>query len=155
MKDPAPAGHDRDIDQREREPMTTDELQTVWAPRALALLRIVAALIFMEHGTQKLFGFPPSDRPSPELFSLLGLAGVLEFVGGILLVLGLFTRPVAFVLSGQMAVAYWMAHAPQSFFPVLNGGDAAILYCFVFLYLAAAGPGAWSLDHAMRNRAVS
>jgi putative oxidoreductase len=127
--------------------MNTEELETVWAPRALAVLRIVAALIFMEHGTQKLFGFPASDRPQPELFSLSGLAGVLEFFGGILLVLGLFTRPVAFILSGEMAVAYWMAHAPQSFFPVLNGGDAAILYCFVFLYLAVAGGGAWSLDN--------
>ena len=133
--------------------MTTAELETVWAPRALAVLRIVAALIFMEHGTQKLFGFPPSDRPQPELFSLSGLAGVLEFFGGIMLVLGLFTRPVAFILSGEMAVAYWMAHAPQSFFPVLNGGDAAILYCFVFLYLVAAGPGAWSLDEIRRQRA--
>ena len=133
--------------------MTTAELETVWAPRALAVLRIVAALIFMEHGTQKLFGFPPSDRPQPELFSLSGLAGVLEFFGGVMLVLGLFTRPVAFILSGEMAVAYWMAHAPQSFFPVLNGGDAAILYCFVFLYLVAAGPGAWSLDETMRRRA--
>jgi putative oxidoreductase len=131
--------------------MNTEELETVWAPRALAVLRIVAALIFMEHGTQKLFGFPASDRPQPELFSLSGLAGVLEFFGGILLVLGLFTRPVAFILSGEMAVAYWMAHAPQSFFPVLNGGDAAILYCFVFLYLAVAGGGAWSLDN-LRDR---
>lgn len=135
--------------------MTIATLETVWAPRVLSILRIVAALIFMEHGTQKLFGFPPSDRPSPELFSLLGLAGVLEFFGGILLVLGLFTRPVAFVLSGQMAVAYWMAHAPRSFFPILNGGDAAILYCFVFLYLAAAGGGAWSLDSSLRGRGSS
>jgi putative oxidoreductase len=132
--------------------MNTHELETVWAPRMLSILRIVAALIFMEHGTQKLLGFPPSDRPSPELLSLIGLAGVLEFVGGILLVLGLFTRPVAFVLSGEMAFAYWMAHAPQSFFPVLNGGDAAILYCFVFLYLVFAGAGAWSLDNVLRER---
>ena len=131
--------------------MNTAELETVWAPRVLSILRIVAALIFMEHGTQKLLGFPPSDRPSPELFSLLGLAGVLELFGGALLVLGLSTRPVAFVLSGMMAVAYWMAHAPQSFFPILNGGDAAILYCFVFLYLVTAGGGAWSLDN-LRNR---
>jgi putative oxidoreductase len=131
--------------------MTNAELQTVWAPRMLSILRIVAALIFMEHGTQKLLGFPPSDRPGPELFSLLGLAGVLELFGGLLLLLGLFTRPVAFVLSGQMAVAYWMAHAPQSIFPVLNGGDAAILYCFVFLYLVFAGGGVWSLDRAYRG----
>jgi putative oxidoreductase len=131
--------------------MTTDELETVWAPRLLSILRIVAALIFMEHGTQKLFAFPPSDNPGPELFSLLGLSGVLELFGGPLLVLGLFTRPVAFVLSGMMAVAYWMAHAPQSFFPVVNGGDAAILYCFVFLYLVAAGGGAWSVDNLRRR----
>ena len=130
--------------------MNAAELQTIWAPRALALLRIVAALIFMEHGTQKLLGFPPSDHPGPALFSLLGLAGILELCGGVLLLLGLFTRPVAFVLSGMMATAYWMAHAPQSFYPALNGGDAAILFCFVFLYLVAAGPGAWSIDGARR-----
>ena len=118
-----------------------------------AILRIVAALIFMEHGTQKLLGFPPSEHPGPELFSLSGIAGILELIGGALLVLGLFTRPVAFILSGQMAVAYWLAHAPQSFFPVLNGGDAAILYCFVFLYLLAAGRGAWSLDNWLRGKA--
>ena len=132
--------------------MNATELETVWAPRVLSILRIVAALIFMEHGTQKLFGFPPGDRPQPELFSLFGLAGVLELFGGILLVLGLFTRPVAFILSGEMAVAYWMAHAPQSFFPIVNGGDSAILYCFVFLYLAVAGGGAWSLDHTRGER---
>ena len=103
--------------------MNTTELETVWAPRVLSILRIVAALIFMAHGTQKLLGFPPGDRPQPELFSLIGLAGALELFGGILLVLGLFTRPVAFILSGEMAVAYWMAHAPQSFFPIVNGGD--------------------------------
>ena len=132
--------------------MNTNELETVWAPRVLSILRIVAALIFMVHGMMKLFGFPPSDRPQPELFSLLGLAGVLEFFGGILLVLGLFTRPVAFILSGEMAFAYWMAHAPQHFFPAVNGGDAAILYCFVFLYLAVAGGGVWSLDNVREER---
>jgi putative oxidoreductase len=126
-------------------------LQTVWAPRLLSILRIVAALIFMEHGTQKLLGFPPSENPGPPLFSLFGLAGILELVGGALLVLGLFTRPVAFILSGMMAVAYWIAHAPQSTFPVNNGGDAAILYCFVFLYLFAAGGGPWSLDNRLRG----
>jgi putative oxidoreductase len=137
----------------EQKLMNNDDLQALWAPRVLSILRIVAALIFMEHGTQKLLGFPPSDSPGPALFSLGGLAGVLELVGGALLVLGLFTRPVAFILSGEMAFAYWMAHAPDSFYPVLNGGDAAILYCFVFLYLAAAGGGAWSLDNAMRSKA--
>jgi putative oxidoreductase len=134
--------------------MKTHELETVWGPRMLAVLRIVAALIFMEHGTQKLLGFPPSDRPAPELFSLIGLAGVLELVGGLLLLLGLFTRPVAFILSGEMAVAYWMAHAPRSFFPAVNDGDAAILYCFVFLYFVFSGPGPWSID-AMRTKTTS
>jgi putative oxidoreductase len=129
--------------------MNADTLQTVWAPRVLSILRIVAALIFMEHGTQKLLGFPPLDRPAPEVMSLSWVAGVLELFGGALLALGLFTRPVAFILSGEMAFAYWIAHAPQSFFPVLNGGDAAILYCFVFLYIAAAGAGPWSLDNAI------
>ena len=126
-------------------------LQSVWAPRLLSILRIVAALIFFEHGTQKLLGFPLSERAAPELLSLSGIAGILELVGGALLVLGLFTRPVAFILSGEMAVAYWMAHAPQSFVPVNNGGDAAILYCFVFLYLVAAGGGPWSLDAWLRG----
>src|SRR5690606_4051837 len=103
------------------------------------------------HGTQKLFGFPPAQFPSPDLFPLMGLAGILEVVGGLAILFGALTRPVAFVLSGQMAVAYWMAHAPASPFPVNNGGDAAILFCFVFLYLVFAGPGVWSLD-AMRAR---
>jgi putative oxidoreductase len=120
-----------------------------YSPYALAALRIVAALIFMEHGTQKLFGFPaPSEGGQPPLLSLRGIGGVMEFVGGLFLLVGLFTRPVAFLLAGEMAVAYWLFHAPRNFFPVLNGGDAAILYCFVFLLLVFAGPGAWSLDAA-------
>lgn len=122
-----------------------DRLQTEWAPRVLSILRIVAALIFFEHGSAKLLGFPPSDF-KPEVMSLPWIAGVLEMVGGALLVVGLFTRPVAFVLSGLMAFAYWLAHAPKSLFPLLNGGDAAILYCFIFLYIAFAGGGLWSLD---------
>jgi putative oxidoreductase len=125
--------------------MNTTELQTIWAPRVLSILRIVAALLFFEHGTTKLLGFPPSDH-SPEVLSLSWIAGTMELVGGALLILGLFTRPVAFILAGEMAFAYWMAHAPQNAFPVVNGGDAAILYCFVFLYLAFAGGGPWSLD---------
>lgn len=125
--------------------MTRQQIEATWAPRMLSILRIVSALIFFAHGTQKLLGFPPSERVV-EAFSLSWFAGVLELFGGALLVLGLFTRPVAFVLSGEMAFAYWIAHAPQSFFPVLNGGDAAILYCFVFLYLVLAGPGPWSVD---------
>lgn len=129
--------------------MTSEnQLGTVWAPRLLSILRIMAALLFMAHGTMKLFGFPASASggSGPALFSLIGVAGLLEVVGGALLALGLFTRPVAFILSGQMAVAYFMAHAPQSFFPIHNGGESAILFCFVFLYLAAAGAGPWSLD---------
>jgi putative oxidoreductase len=118
------------------------------APLALAVLRIVAGLLFLEHGTQKLLGFPDGEHAGVAIMSLPWIAGLLELVLGTLLVLGLFTRPAAFVASGEMAVAYWMAHAPQNFFPVNNGGDAAILYCFVFLYLVFAGPGAWSLDAA-------
>jgi putative oxidoreductase len=126
--------------------MNTAMLETVWAPRVLSIVRVVCALIFMEHGTQKLLNFPPLGRPAPELLSLSGIAGLLELVGGPLLVLGLFTRPVAFILSGEMAIAYWWSHAPRGLYPILNGGDAAILYCFIFLYLAFAGGGAWSLD---------
>jgi putative oxidoreductase len=123
-------------------------LPAAWAPRLLSLLRIVSALIFMEHGTQKLLGFPPMAQgmsPPPPL-SLLWFGGILEMAGGFLLLIGLFSRPVAFLLSGEMAVAYWMFHAPRNFYPVLNGGDAAILYCFVFLLFVFTGPGAWSAD---------
>jgi putative oxidoreductase len=123
-------------------------------PHMIAVLRIVTALIFMEHGTQKLFGFPaPSERGMPELISLSGIGGIIEFVGGLFIAVGLFTRPVAFLLSGQMAVAYWMVHAPRNFFPILNGGDTAILYCFVFLLLVFTGPGAWSIDNMLPSRA--
>jgi putative oxidoreductase len=117
-----------------------------YAPIALAVLRIVAGLLFMEHGTQKLFGFPAGEHAGVAVGSLPWIAGLLELVLGALIALGLFTRPAAFIASGEMAVAYWMAHAPQNFFPINNGGDAAILYCFVFLYLVFAGPGALSLD---------
>jgi putative oxidoreductase len=123
----------------------------VMAPRMHAILRIVVALLFLEHGTQKLFGFPPPmGGVGPAAFSLLWFAAVLELVLGVLLALGLFTRPAAFVAAGEMAFAYWIAHAPRNFFPALNGGDAAILYCFIFLYFVAAGPGAWALDIAMK-----
>jgi len=132
--------------------MTGDSLQTVWAPRVLSILRIVAALLFFEHGSAKLFGFPPSNF-SPEVMSLPWIAGLLEVVGGALLVVGLFTRTVAFILSGQMAVAYWLFHhSLEKFYPVVNGGDAAILFCFVFLYIAFAGGGPWSLDALMRRK---
>ena len=127
-----------------------------FAPYALAALRIMAGLLFLAHGTQKLFGFPPSNGPAPELLSLRGIGGVIEIATGALIALGLFTRPAAFIASGTMAVAYFYAHAPQNFFPVNNGGDAAILYCFIFLYFVFAGPGPLSLDAKLRgNRTLS
>jgi putative oxidoreductase len=116
-----------------------------FAPLMLSLMRFVFAITFFAHGTQKILGFPESNM-NPAMFSLSWTAGVLELVGGALLIAGLFTRPVAFVLSGLMAFAYFIAHAPKSFFPVLNGGDAAILFCFGFLYLVFAGPGSVSVD---------
>lgn len=125
-----------------------------YTPYALAALRIATALIFMAHGTQKLFGFPaPPQSGLPAFGSLFWVGGVLELVGGILILLGLFTRPVAFVLAGEMAVAYWMFHFPRSPYPLLNGGDASILYCFVFLLLVFTGPGAGSLD-GQRSRSA-
>jgi putative oxidoreductase len=118
-----------------------------WSPRALAALRIVAGLLFLAHGVVKLFGFPEGAQPGEvEIASLMGVGAIIELVTGVLLVLGLFTRPAAFIASGQMAVAYWMFHFPSSPYPAANGGDAAILFCFVFLYIFTAGPGAWSLD---------
>lgn len=129
------------------------ERLVVWAPRVLSLLRIITALLFMEHGLMKLFHFPAAQPGAPDpLPPLLLAAAGLELVGGTLLTLGLFTRPVAFVLSGQMAVAYFLAHASQGFWPALNGGDAPILFCFVFLYLVFQGPGEWSLDAQVRKR---
>ena len=126
---------------------------TVWSPRVLSVLRIIAALLFMEHGLMKIFGFPVPQPGAPDpLPPLLLAAGWLEIVGGALLALGLFTRPVAFILSGQMAAAYFMAHAPQGFYPAVNKGEAAVLYCFVFLYLACAGGGIWSLDAVVRKK---
>jgi putative oxidoreductase len=118
------------------------------SPYALALLRIMSGLIFLEHGTQKFLGFPAGEAAGSgwALNNPAAFAGIVELVAGILITIGLFTRPAAFVASGTMAVAYWMAHAPQNAFPVNNGGDAAILYCFAFLYVMFAGPGAWSVD---------
>ena len=118
-----------------------------WSPYLLSVLRIIAAFTFITHGSQKLLAFPVVESRNPvPLLSLFGVAGVLELVGGALLFLGLFTRPVAFLLSGEMAVAYFMAHASRSFWPILNGGEVAVLFCFLWLFLAAAGPGPWSLD---------
>jgi len=118
-----------------------------WSPSLLSILRIVTSLLFLGHGLVKLFGFPPGAAPGKvPLVSLFGVAGMLELFGGALVMFGLFTRPVAFLLAGQMAVAYFMIHAPKSLYPVLNGGEPAILFCFIFLYLAAAGAGPWSVD---------
>ena len=123
-----------------------------YAPRALALLRIMAGLLFLEHGTSKLLGFPvPFPMPGPMTTMILASA-VIELVAGALIALGLFTRLAAFVASGEMAAAYFIGHAPKGFWPVANMGDAAILYCFIFLYLVFAGPGSWALDHAIGRR---
>lgn len=121
-----------------------------WAPRMLSILRIMTALLFLAHGTQKLFGFP-APQYMPEAFTMGWFAAVIELIGGVLLTLGLFTRAAAFICAGEMAFAYFIAHFLKSFFPAVNGGDAAVLFCFVFLYLFVAGGGAWSVD-AARNR---
>lgn len=131
----------------------------VWAPRVLSILRIISGFLVMQHGLQKVFGLltPPAAPGAPpppafNAFSIMGLGGLLELVGGILLILGLFTRPVAFILSGMMAVAYFGWHAPGGFWPILNKGELAVLYSFVYLYLAFAGGGPWSLDALFRRR---
>ena len=124
-----------------------------WAPRLLSLLRIITGFLFAAHGAQKLLGLPaPMQGGTVALMSLIGVAGLLELVGGLLILVGLFTRPVAFILAGEMAVAYFMVHAPGGFWPIINKGEPAVLYCFVFLYLAAAGGGPWSLDSLLRRR---
>jgi putative oxidoreductase len=125
-----------------------------WRPRVLSILRIVAAFLFMLHGTQKIFGFPAPQRYEFNLFSLSGVAGSLEVVGGALLLVGLFTRPVAFLLSGFMAFAYFIAHAPKSFWPLLNGGELAAMWAFLFLYLSFAGGGEWSIDHIRTDKSM-
>lgn len=121
-----------------------------WTPRLLSVLRIILGFLFMQHGAQKLFGFlAPPQWSTPPIFSLVGIAGVLEFFGGLLILLGLFTRPVAFILSGLMAVAYFMVHAPQGFWVLQNKGEAAVIYCWLFLFLSVAGGGAWGLDRLL------
>jgi putative oxidoreductase len=133
--------------------MTIADFTARWAPKLLSVLRIVAAFTYMTHGTQKLFGVPALEpKPPVELFSLFGAAGVIETFGGLLLLLGLFTRPTAFLLSGEMAVAYFTAHWPKSFWPILNGGEHTVLFCFLYLYLAAAGGGEWALDRLRARR---
>jgi len=121
-----------------------------WQPRVLSILRIVVGLLFLEHGLGKLTGFPVASI-HPAMFQLLWFAGVIELVGGALLAIGLFTRYVAFIMSGEMAIGYFMSHFPRSFFPLANGGDAAVLYCFIFFYIFVAGGGCWSVDRLLRR----
>jgi putative oxidoreductase len=135
-----------------------DAFYGTWTPRAQALLRIVTAYLFITHGTAKLFGAPHVGAfDNLQLFSLLGLAGSIEIVGSVLLLLGLFTRPAAFIMCGEMAFAYFIGHAGQGFVlvPMLNRGELAVLYCFLFLFFAAAGPGAWSLDSLRLRRTAA
>ena len=132
--------------------MLTTAMLAPWSPRLLSILRIVAAVLYLLHGTQKLFGIPPSAKGATvELASRLGAAGVIEIVGGLLILLGLFTRVTAFICSGEMAFAYFLAHAPRGPLPIVNAGELPVLFCFIFLYLAAAGGGAWSVDAALRR----
>jgi putative oxidoreductase len=126
-----------------------DSFYATWTPRVLSVLRIVTAFLFIAHGTQKLFNYPASPNGAVAINSMMGVAGILEVFGGFLLLLGLFTRPVAFLLSGQMAVAYFMVHVPSGFLPLVNRGEAAVLYCFIFLFLAVAGGGEWSVDRLL------
>lgn len=125
---------------------------STYQPQLLSVLRIMSGLLLLQHGTAKVLGFPAVEGLPAPGFSLAGLSGPLELIFGIFLVLGLFTRPFALLAAGFMAVAYWMVHGPQGFYPMLNGGELAVLYCFVFLYLAIAGAGPWSLDAIIRKR---
>jgi putative oxidoreductase len=141
--------------------MSNTNLTTRWissAPYLLSVLRIVAAFLFLQYGTAKLFAFPapllPGGRTAP-LISVIGVAALLEVLGGALLLGGLFTRPVSFVLAGEMAVAYFRAHAPQGFWPIFTGGVPSVLFCFIWLYISAAGPGPWSLDALLRRKAIT
>ncbi len=129
--------------------MSLDRVSKYW-PETLSILRIVIGLLFLEHGSAKLLGFPHTTMAQPGMGTLLWFQGVIELVGGALFAVGFLTRPVAFILAGDMAVAYFMAHSPKNFFPILNGGDAAILYCFVFLLYFVAGPGRWAADGAAK-----
>jgi putative oxidoreductase len=131
-----------------------DPAPAPWPSRMRAILRIVTGAVFITTGTMKLFDYPPMPPGSPpiELMSQMGIGGLLEVVGGTLILIGLFTRPVAFVLAGEMAVAYFQFHFPQSFFPTVNNGVPAVLYCFIFLYFVAAGAGAWSVDEVLARR---
>src|ERR1700761_9714281 len=129
------------------------EKLTPWAPRALSVLRIITGLMIIQHGMAKLLGFPSVARfANLNPMSLIGAAGFIELIGGALLIIGFLTQPVAFIMSGEMAFAYFMAHAPKSFFPLINGGTLAIMVCFTFLYLSTAGAGPWSIDAATMKR---
>jgi putative oxidoreductase len=128
---------------------------TGFSPKLRSILRIIASFTFMLHGTMKLFAFPAGMGPggmTVHLFSQMGLAGILETFGGLLLLFGLFTRPVAFILAGEMAVAFFQVHFPRSFWPIISGGELAMVYCFVWLYFSAAGAGPWSVDEFLRRR---
>ena len=128
------------------------DTMAAWKPQALSLLRIVAGLLIIQHGLAKLVGFPVVPAlANLQPLSLIGAAGFIELIGGALLILGLWTRPAAFILSGEMAFAYFISHSPKGFFPLVNGGTLAIMYCFAFLYLATAGAGPWSVDAAMKR----
>ena len=130
-----------------------NETMAAWTPRALSVLRIITGLLIIQHGMAKLIGFPAvAAFANLQPLSLLGAAGFIELIGGALLVLGLLTQPAAFILAGEMAVAYFMVHAPRSFFPLINGGTLAIIYCFACLYLSTAGAGPWSLDATMKRK---
>ena len=130
-----------------------DDFSEHWAPTAVAALRIVTALLFLEHGTAMLLGFPEvAQLANPAMWSLPWIAGIFELVGGVLLLLGLWTRWVSILLAGEMAVAYWYVHAPQSPFPIVNNGEAAILFCFIFLTLAVIGAGNWSIDRILAGK---
>ncbi len=135
---------------RSAAPSFTTSLER-WAPYVLSIVRIIVALLFLEHGSSKLFGFPQA-MDTPAAFSIVWFSAIIEFLGGALVAIGLFTRPAAFIMSGEMAVGYFMVHAPQNFFPIINHGDGAILYCFIFLYLVFAGAGPWSLDALIWGR---
>jgi putative oxidoreductase len=141
------------IDRSDPPQAARDRLQAIarYAPYVLSIVRIVVALLFFEHGTSRMLGFP-SPLPAPAFLSLHWFAGAIELVGGALLAIGLFARVSAFIMSGEMAFAYFLSHAPHSFFPILNRGDASILYCFVFLYIAVAGPGPLSLDALLHRK---
>jgi putative oxidoreductase len=129
-----------------------NETLAAWTPRALSVLRVIMGLMIIQHGMAKLLGFPVvASLAKLNPLSLIGAAGFIELIGGALLILGLLTRPVAFIISGEMAVAYFMAHAPKDFYPLINGGTLAIMFCFTCLFLSTAGPGPWSVDAAMKR----